>query len=245
MSRLIAAILAALALGGCAADPPGKGGDLEEAARLNTQLGIDYMRKGQPDYALEKLQRAIAQDPDYAVAHSSIAFVYQTKGEFKLAERHYRTALSLDAENPAARNNFGVFLCGRGEYAEAEEYFLQAAQDKRYATPEAAYTNAGICAKQYNAEKAQDYFRRALEANPEFADALAQMALVSFKQKDHLRTRAFLQRYEAVGKPTPEVLWLAVQNETALGDDLAVRKYQIRLRREFPDSAETAQLDKP
>ena len=35
--------------------------DYTEAARINTQLGIDYMRKGETDRALSKLQRAVEQ----------------------------------------------------------------------------------------------------------------------------------------------------------------------------------------
>ena len=52
-----------LALAACTTtDSNPQKADMEEAARLNAQLGIDYMRKGQYELALEKLQKAIDQD---------------------------------------------------------------------------------------------------------------------------------------------------------------------------------------
>ncbi|HUP92382.1 MAG TPA: type IV pilus biogenesis/stability protein PilW [Solimonas sp.] len=245
MRSWLALLAAVLALAGCVSTGRPSDANLVEAARINTELGIDYMRKGQMEPALEKLKRAIGQDPNNSVAQSAIAYVYQTRSEPELAEKHYRQALALDAENADARNNFGVFLCGRGEYAEADKYFLKAAQDPKYTTPDVAYTNAGVCAKSFNATKAENYFRKALEANPKSPDALAQLASIAFRGKDYLRTRAFLQRFEAVGKPTAEMLWIGAQTEREMGDDLAARKYELRLRREFPDSAEAANLDKP
>lgn len=216
--------------------------NLAEAAQLNTQLGIDYMRKGQDELALEKLQRALVQNPNLALAHSSLGFLYARRGEFEAAERHYRRALELD-QNPDTRNNFGVFLCGQNRTEQAERYFLEAAQDRRYATPEVAWTNAGVCARRLpDLAKAERYFREALRANAGFPDALAQMAWLSYEKKDYLRARAFLQRYELVGRPTPETLWIGSLTESALGDAAAARAYQERLRREFPESAESTRL---
>src|SRR6185436_10347236 len=119
--------------------------DLKEAARLNTQLGIDYMRKGQFDAALEKLEKAIDQDDELGIAHSAIALVYQRKGEPKLANKHYREALSLNANDAATATNFGVFLCGQGEVEDAEEMFLRAAKNKDNTMPADAWANAGVC----------------------------------------------------------------------------------------------------
>lgn len=234
--RRIAMVLL-LALAGCVhTQQGGSKPDLHEAARINTQLGIDYMRSGRLDLAREKLERAVQEDPDYAVAQSSLAFLYSRQGKTAKAEARYRRALALDSNNPDTLNNFGVFLCGQGKTAEAERYFLDAARDKNFATPEAAWTNAGVCVRRKEPDKAERYFREALKRNPEFPDALAQMALISFERKDYLRARAFLQRYEQVGRPTPDTLRLAAQTERALGDAGAAARYEQRLRTEFPEA---------
>lgn len=242
-TRFLQMAILAIMLGACASDGPTRA-NRNESARINTQLGIDYMRQGQYDHAQEKLNKAIDQDPDYAVAHSSIAFLYQQRGEIKLAEKHYRRALSLDSGNALTMNNFGVFLCGQGKVTEAEKYFMAAVQAKRYATPEAAWTNAGLCAMAFNPAKAEQYFREALRINPELGEALAQMAVLSFQQKDYLRSRGFLQRFEVVGRPTAETLWVGAQTERALGDELAAHRYEARLKRDFPESQEAVNLSK-
>ncbi|HEX4872445.1 MAG TPA: type IV pilus biogenesis/stability protein PilW [Nevskiaceae bacterium] len=247
--RALALLLLSLALGGCVTTVETetgrsrKGADLAEAARLNTQLGMDYMRKGELDLAQEKLSKALEQDPDLALAHSTIAFLHSKRGDQKKAEQHYRKALSLDSSNPSARNNFGVFLCGLNQFDEAEKLFMQAAQDRAFKTPEAAWTNAGVCARKLpDVARAEQYFRRALELNPEYPDALAQLARISLERQDALRARGFLQRYERVARETPETLWMAHTAEAALGDAEAAERYRRRLIQQFPESAESQRL---
>jgi type IV pilus assembly protein PilF len=247
MKALCVAVLAALLLSGCVTTESfgNKPPDLKEAARLNTQLGVDYMRKGDLDAALEKLQKALKQDPDLAMAHSAIAVVYTRKGDNDSAEEHYKEALSLNSEDPFTLNNFGVFLCGQGKIEKADKYFMKAIKTKDYATPEAAWANAGLCARRIpDLDKAEADFREALRLNPQFAEALSQMAWLCYHKKDYLRARAFLQRYEAVGKPTPETLWIGAMNERQLGDSKSARAYERRLKIEFPDADETYQLMK-
>jgi type IV pilus assembly protein PilF len=220
--------------------------DLKEAARLNAQLGIDYMRKGQYELALEKLQKAIDQDDELAMAHSAIALVYQRKREPRLASKHYREALSLNSNDAATMTNFGVFLCGQGEIDDAEEMFLRAASHKDNEIPADAWANAGVCLRSSPKarERAEGYLREALRLNPKHANALATMAQYSFDKKDYLRARAFLQRYEIASRPTAQTLWIGAQTERALGDMQMARSYERRLRTEFPESPEAEALSK-
>jgi type IV pilus assembly protein PilF len=240
----ILAVLLILMLVSCVSEgdvPPGV--DLKEAARINTQLGVDFMRKGQMDLALTKLKRAVDQDPELALARNSLAFCYAKIGEKDLAEKEYRKALALDPENGNVRNNFGVFLCNQGQAVEARRLFMDAARNKNYATPEAAWTNAGVCAlRQKDQDTAENDFREALKLNPEFGDALFQMAEINYQRKEYLRARAFLQRYLIVGQVTPEILWTGLMTERKLGDIPAAHKYEKRLKLEFPDSDQAKTL---
>lgn len=243
MKQMFAGIMILL-LSACASDsdvPPGV--DLKEAARINAQLGVDYMRKGQMDLALGKLKRATSQDPENALAHSSLAFCYTKMLEPELAEREYRRALALEPDSGAIRNNFGVFLCGQDKAVEARRLLLDAANDKSYSTPEAAWTNAGVCARrQKDLETAESDFREALKLNAEFPDALAQMADITYYRKDYMRARAFLQRYMVVAPATPATLWIGLMTERKLGDFSAARQFEKRLKRDFPESEEANTL---
>jgi type IV pilus assembly protein PilF len=215
--------------------------DLKEAARLNTQLGVDYMRRGEDQLAMEKLQRALAQDDSLALTHVSLAYLYAKRGEKKEAEQQYRRALALEPENSLAANNFGVFLCSHGEPAEAVKYFVQAARDPDYNAQAAAWTNAGVCSRKLSdSESAEKYLRQALKIDPRFPDALSQMARLAFEKRDYLKARAFLQRYEAVGRPTAETLDIGARTEAALGDQAAARRYRDKLQTLFPDVDESS-----
>lgn len=240
-----AALSLALMLGACVTEHPNGSPlykpDMAEASRLNTQLGLEYAREGQWALAMDKLKLAITERDDYAPAHAALAYVYARHGDNDLAEQEYRRALSLDADDPDTQNNFGVFLCGRGRSAEAQKLFRRAAANRNYSTPEAAWTNAGICPGTSQADAEAD-FMRALQANPQFPEALQQMAQLSFERKQYLRARAFEQRYRKVAKPGPGMLLLSARTERALGETARADNYETQLVQQYPDSPEASQL---
>lgn len=217
--------------------------DLREAARLNTQLGADYLRSGKSELALEKLHKAVQQDPDYAAAHTTLALVYAARGDAAKAERQFRESLELDADDPQTRNNFGVFLCSQGRREEAVRNFVAAAQSPDYRTPATAWTNAGVCLRREQPQQAEHYLRQALQVAPGHPDALAQLAWLSLRNGDHLQAKGFLQRYEQSGAPaTAETLWTGARVAAALGDAAAASRYRQRLLTEFPASNEAREL---
>jgi len=214
----------------------------EDAAQYNTQLGLDYLQRGKLDFAKEKLERALEQDPTLPQAHTAMALLYEQLGEAERADKHYRKALSLSPE-AAMHNNYGVFLCRQGKREKAEEHFIEAIGDRLYRTPEAALTNLGFCLRQDGElERAEEYFRQALRRNSRFPDALWQMANVAYEQENYLQARAFLQRYAERAPEGPQVLSLGMRIEMELGDDAAVEDYEQKLRRDYPESVQTRQL---
>lgn len=213
----------------------------KEAAQLNTSLGVQYMQQGQFDMAMEKLQRALKLDPDLPDTHNALALLYTRLGESRSARDEYKTSLRLDPDNSATMNNYGTFLCAEGEYKEAIKYFEKAVKNPLYQTPEAAYTNAGRCARdQGKIEEAEAFFRRALAADPKFRNALLEMADLSFDNQVYLQARAFIDRYmQYTPKPPPDALWLGLRIEQELQNPTAARNYGDRLIEQFPESVQT------
>ncbi|MGD8570985.1 MAG: type IV pilus biogenesis/stability protein PilW [Gammaproteobacteria bacterium] len=206
-------------------------------AETHVELGVGYLQQNQPEYALEKLKKAIDADSSYAPAHSAIAMTYEQLLKPELADYHYQEAISLNPEDGGLYNNYGVFLCKQGEFKKAEEYFLKAIDTPRYRTPELAYENAGSCVKRIpDMEKAEKYLTRALEKNPELPVALINMAEIRYQQEKFLSSRGFLQRFEAVSRHTAESLWLGIKIERKLGDENAVSRYAKLLQSQFPKS---------
>ena len=212
-------------------------------AAVNTQLGIEYLKKGMKEAALGKLHKALSQDPKYPLAHTSIAILYEQLGEKNLAETHYKKAHQLDGSDPVNLNNYGQFLCRNGELKKADSMFTAALEDPLYRYPEMVHTNAGICSRQIpNREKAEVHFRKALDVNPRYAPALSQMIRISFEKENYLATRAYLQRVEEQSKLTPEFLWVGVQSEAKLGNKDAAASYALSLKNLYPTSTQAGAL---
>jgi type IV pilus assembly protein PilF len=216
-----------------------------DAAIANMNLGAGYLQQGNTTLAIERLQRALAQDPRLVRAHSTIALAYDQIGSLEEAETHYQRATQLDPDDGNAANFYAVFLCSRQKrWADAEPYFRRAAEDPNYPTPEAALTNAGVCARDAGEiEAAMENFRGALARNANFPDALLNMIELSYEQRNFLQTRAFVQRYLAARPPTAPVLWTCFNVETELGDAEAAQRCASLLRSDFRGSAELAQLE--
>lgn len=237
---LTASLLAGALLAGCASSPnDGEVSSAERAAALNTQLGREYMSRGQYEVAMEKLKKAVASDNNFAPAHTMLAVLYETIGEIEQAGVNYREALRIDPKNGDINNNYGAYLCRVGKGADADRYFDAALKDPFYQTPAVAMANAGECAlSRGNLGLAEEYLRKALDYNANFPDALLSMATVSYEQEDFLRGRAFLQRYESVAPMTAASLLLGYRIENQLNNPAEAKRYRDALIRNFPAAPE-------
>ena len=219
------------------------GDSSDTLAETNVKLGVGYLQQGRNELALAKLQRALELNSSLPSAHSTIAIAYDQVGEYDKAQKHYLKAIRLAPKDSNVHNNYGTFLCKRNELDKAEQQFLLAIENPLYETPAQAYENAGLCALRVpNTIKAEKYFRSALQIDPRLPVSLYQMGVISFDRGDNLSARAYLQRYAAVARHTPQVLWLGVRVERVLGDKNAVSSYALQLRSSFPDSREASLL---
>lgn len=233
--RCAGAIMALIALAGCAGNTARR----QEADRLvevNLGLAQSYMGKHDYQIALEKLKKAEAADPRSAMVQSMLGLLYEEIKRPQQAGAHYDRSVALAPQQGAIANNYGGWLCRSGRAAESLGWFDRAIDDPFYKTPELALANAGRCAIEAgDADRAVGYFRRVLEIQPNDAQVLGDMALLSFQQGDLLRARAFLQRRESLGPLTPEQLELAAKVEQGLGDVGAAQRYRMLLLERYPE----------
>jgi type IV pilus assembly protein PilF len=216
-----------------------------KAAQINVQLGVEYFRQGDLEQALKKLERAIQEDPDLPSAHNALALLKQRLGQSKEAEKHFQRAIRLDPSNSEAQNNYGVFLYNQRRYREAEEHFLEAVKNPLYGTPELAYENAGLAVQRMaDFEKAEEYYRKALQLERRLPKSLYRMAEINFRKGYYHKAQEYLQRYRAVAQHIPQSLWLGIRIEDELGNEDAVSSYALLLRQSFPDSTEAQLLRK-
>jgi type IV pilus assembly protein PilF len=217
--------------------------DAEKAAQLNKELGTLYLRQGNLALAKEKLERAEKYNSRDPETHSVLALLYEKLDIPKLVDEHYRRAIDLAPKDPEISNNYAVYLCRKGRTDEGVERFLRAARNPLYRTPEAAYTNAGVCQRAADRlDEARNAFAHALQIRPGYAEAAYQAAALDFSRGELTQGRDQVDQFLASHDATPELLLLGVRINRALGDRLGEEKYTRRLRVEFPGSKQLQAL---
>jgi len=246
-SLLVALLAAALAACQSTTKPKADPGTDErtKVAGLNTQLGVEYMKDGDNELALKKLQKALETDPNFVDAHNAMGLLRTRLRQYDEAEQSFRAALRADPGNSMALNNYGQFLCQQKRYDEGQARFTEAVKNPLYRTPEIALTNAGLCAMQaQDPTRAEDHFRAALERNPRVAPALLQMAQIHFDRGSFTDAEGYYKRYVAITPQTPRSLAFGIRLANALGDTDKAASYGVSLRHKFPDSREAGQFQR-
>jgi type IV pilus assembly protein PilF len=240
-ARLSAAALLVL-LGACGSIPRSESTN-DQAANYNRQLGEGYLQKGDLAIAKEKLERALKENPHNPRVHSAMGLLYERFGDAKRADEEYRTALRYGPNDPDVANNYAVFLCKSSRTEEGVKYFLQAAKNPLYRTPEAAYTNIGVCLRAaHRDDEAKQNLQQALIIKASFGEAAYQLADLEF-ERGHLNdARAVLTHYTDTFEATPDLLLLGVRIARAMGDRVAAEHYARSLRMDYPTSDQTRAL---
>ena len=249
--RTLTLITLVVLLTGCSGQPtrPGNGhgpagdSDLTHPATLNAELGLAYMQRGDFELAMEKLQRALVQNPRSAMAHHYIAELYRRLDEPDRAAHHFREAVALTPDDSSLRNNYGVFLCERGEYLASEEHFLAALRNPVFRDRAQTLENLGVCMQLANRhDKARDYFGRALRIQANLPITLFSLAEITFQAGEADAAADYLRRHLAAANPTAESLWLGVQIERQRGNRDNADDYAAQLIETFPNAEQTRLL---
>ncbi|MBK6742020.1 MAG: type IV pilus biogenesis/stability protein PilW [Hydrogenophilales bacterium] len=248
MMRFLVILLMFL-LAGCAQNPSTDSGDAAASGRTGRGLpGTDTYRvgrailRGQYSVALAEIKEALAIDPAHAPAYNVLALVHAKLREDRQAEESFRKAMDLAPNYSEVRNNFGYFLCQRQRYAEALPFFDAALMNPLY-VPGKSLANAGLCAlHKGDLALAENYLQRAMAHARNQPTALLGMAELEMRQRNVLAARAHFTRLAEQNEFKPQMLWLGVRIERALGNRESEASYGAQLRRNHPETVETRRL---
>ncbi len=137
------ALLALLALAGCASAPPS--GDAEQVAQTDQRVEDAVIFADIPPQALTLFEQASAvlaagnyteaefrfkefalQYPEYPGAHVNLAIIHSQNDNDEAARAAIDAALAIDPNHPAALNQLGMLLRRNGNFLEAEAAYLKA-----------------------------------------------------------------------------------------------------------------------
>lgn len=216
--------------------------NLKARARAHTDLGAIYYQQRQYEVALEEFTEASRIDPNFALAYNGLGLVHSALGQEDIADSNFRKSIQLEPNNSESHNNYGSFLCAIGRYDDSIKEFLAAVRNPLYGTPSVAYANAGICSlRKKDTVNSEIYFKKALQIDPLMNGAAYQLAQLQFNKKDAIAAKESLQN-AMLTQPTPEMLWLAIQIERAVGAKDAEASYALQLRRQYPNSEQAKLL---
>ncbi len=77
----------------------------EQLATEYYNAGLNYIKAGELDKALESLNKAISEYPDHVNSHNALGKIYRQKGELDKAKRCWRAALKIDPDNLTAKQS--------------------------------------------------------------------------------------------------------------------------------------------
>ena len=211
--------------------------ELERRAEIRMQLATAYYSERQYATALSELDQALQIGERKADVLGLRGLVLMQLGDAEAASKNLQQALQIEPENPNLLNNMGWFLCETGQTERALPLFDRAIASKANQSPAMAMMNAGRCnMKLGRRTHAEDYFRRALQADPEQIGAHSSLGKLAFEAHDLKRAKRHLLTVIASGRAMPEDFSIAVEIERQLGDKLGEESIARQWRKRFPDA---------
>ncbi len=196
-----------------------------KAAEINRQLSMQYLRRGDTVKAKEKLNLALKQDARSSRVLETAGYFYDKTGNHKAAQHYFQQAINIKPMNPSYHNNYGVYLCENKHYRAAIDQFLIAATNRGYTRADAAYENAGACAKaKKDPQLAALYFQEAIKINPKRANSLLEMAQIRYDRHQFRQAMQYWTQYNRVAKPTQRSSMLGMGIARQLGDKRFAKK---------------------
>jgi type IV pilus assembly protein PilF len=155
-----------------------------EALEQRVELARQYIGERNWEDAKRNLKAAVAIDDSNAEVYEAFALVYQSTGEFELAEESFRRAISLDRKFSRARNNYAAFLYP-GALCRGRGAARGGGPDPLYSARPQAFMNLGLCRlRLFDATGAEEAFMRALAMQPRNSIALLEVAQLRLEAGD-------------------------------------------------------------
>ena len=147
-----------------------KGG--EGAARAYVIEAHQRNEAGDPDGAIAAAEKAIALNPESAIAFNNWGFALKKKGDYDAAIEKYKKAIALDPESAIAFNNWGSALNKKGDYDAAIDKLNKATQlDAGFANP---YSHRGDALRgKGELDSAIAQYEKAIELDPAYPRSYA------------------------------------------------------------------------
>ena len=246
--RKIVVMAIPMAMVGCVTTTTGPGEpkkwEPEERAQAHVDLGMTYLSRNQYETAQTEFDIALQINPQSDTAYHAVALLNTRLDNNDEATRAFAKAVSLNNSNYSAVNDYGIHLCQQGKVSDGIRELSRIETENANDQVLATRLGLGICYFRGGSyAQSETYLRFVLDQSPTIPQALLPMAEISFIAENHLSARAFLERYFGTGAVTERSLYLATKVEHQLGDLNKANQYRRELKRRYPQSILTPELE--
>lgn len=169
-------------------------------------MGFVYQEnKSDPDAAISAYQTAYVLTPDDIDIYVNLGSAFYDKEDYNNALAVYRQALELQPNNAKIHCNLGFLYWGKGDTEEAiKSYELAIKYNKNY---DIAFNNLGVIYLDDlgRVNKAIELFRKAVDANPNYALAHFNLARSISIVGDKVEAAKLYQMAQDINKITQEI----------------------------------------
>ena len=165
--------------------------DLPASARAHYNYGAVLQQLGRLDEAEKEYQTALRIDPSYMKVHVNMASLLMSKSKLDEAKKYYDRAIQLDPNSGEVRSGYAYLLerLGRPDEARAEyENAIRFTPKKSAAR--LFYTYGAFLDKRGELDAAIAQYQRALEVDPNLADAHSELATALLTKGDSQKAEA-------------------------------------------------------
>ncbi len=151
------------------------------AVRLNMDQGLQFFSQGEYEQALTVFNAALELDDQQPSLWANVGNAHSKLNQNEQAIEAYQKAIDLAPEDPTLYQNMGGLYASMGDTEKARELYQQAVSLSAYGDPKAAavnYYNMGVTfINSGKTEEAIEALTKALEADPEYAEAHYQLGI--------------------------------------------------------------------
>lgn len=135
------------------------------------KLAIAHAKSGQTTASIETWKRFLVASSYSADGYGSLGYAYELAGNAPEAEKTYLEGISKHPKGSLVRINYGLMLVRRNKVEQAIEQLSAVLQPH-----EVNYNIASVYEQVGRRDLAQFYYRKSLEANPQYAPAKQRLA---------------------------------------------------------------------
>lgn len=212
----------------------------DDALEARVQLARSYIGEQNWEDAKRNLKLAQDIDPKSPDVYEAFALVYQSTGEYELAEENFKRAISLRKTFSRARNNYAAFLYSQERFEEAQQQLEVVVQDTLYESRPRAFINLGLCRRRLGDDDgARVAFKRALAMNRTSTISVLELAHIEYDAENWREAERYMESYKRLARrQSPRALWLGIRLSRKLENPDAEASYALALRNLYPRSPE-------